>query len=440
VSKVVPEAQDGWQPPRLEADLFHTVPGWLNELRTRGNDLTRARDWRGLWEARDELATDDWFWPDLWGPYCAIAGRRLGEPAALGMLEELVDEGFSQPELLGGELEAAFGSDAAWPGIAAAMSAPVAAPWLELTAWPVAAPARPIHLFALDEGRADVLRRLLPETPRGAWATARTLLAWVSERWEHADANMEIDDAVACLERVDAGERFACVEYALVLSQALNAVGIPARRLLMRRARYHVGLGRSHVVSEAWVDDLGQWVLLDAQNGLYWADSSDRPLSAPELQASLASGGSVIQAADAADGREFTDADHAYLRSYFASISTTGGTWATGGFVPIFQRVGAVLAEPLLDRPDTLYPDLGELEASVLIRDGVPVVALRSLHPYVTGFAVRDRATGRRTIVNLTDAVVPLPLDAGDHEFDLAAMTPHGELRHHLLAYSVRAG
>jgi hypothetical protein len=251
---------------------------------------------------------------------------------------------------------------------------------------------------------------------------------------------MDVDDAVACLERVDAGDRFTCVEYALVLSQALNALGIPSRRLQLRRTGYDVGLGRSHVVSEAWVDDLAQWVLLDAQNGLYWVDATGRPLAAPELQATLTSGASRMKPADTAATDEFTEADHAYLRSYFASITTTGGTWATGTFVPIFQRRGAVLADPLLDRPDSLYPDLAAIEASVLLREGAPAVALRSPHPYVTGFAATDRATGRRLLVDAVDALVPLALDPGDHEVDLAAVTPHGDLRPHLLAYSVRAG
>lgn len=69
------------------------------------------------------------------------------------------------------------------------------------------------------------------------------VLAWVTHRWQHANAHMDVDDAVACLQRVEAGTRFACVEYSLVLSQALNALGIPARRLWFAADRLPRGLG-----------------------------------------------------------------------------------------------------------------------------------------------------------------------------------------------------
>jgi hypothetical protein len=426
-----------WRAPTLKADLLHTMPEWLNQLRTRGNDLSRAGDWQGLWDAREELRTDEWFWADLWGPYCAVAGRHLGEPGALELLTELVDAGFSQPELLGGALEAAFGEDPAWPALAGAMSAPRSAPWLELTAWPVAPVSRPVELFALNESRAAALREMLPPSDPGAWATARALLRWVSSRWVHADAHMEVDDAVACLERVDAGERFACVEYALVLSQALNARRIPSRRLMLRQARYDVGLGHGHVVSEAWIDELGKWVVLDAQNALYWVDGNGRPLSAPELQQTVTTGQSTMEMADPEDELP-SEASQTWWRSYFASVTTTGGTWATGSFVPIFQREGAVIAAPLLDAPDALYPDLGAIQAAVQLREGAPVIELWSPHPYVTGFAATDRATGRRFVIETTDPVIPLELEPGVHEVDLAVVTPYTDLRPQLLAYTVR--
>lgn len=86
------------------------------------------------------------------------------------------------------------------------------------------------------------------------------------------------------LERVAAGERFACVENSIVLSQALNAVRIPARRVQLRQANHHIGVGRCHVVSEAWIDELDKWVVLDGQNGAYWADTDGAPMALPDLQ------------------------------------------------------------------------------------------------------------------------------------------------------------
>jgi hypothetical protein len=48
-------------------------------------------------------------------------------------------------------------------------------------------------------------------------------------------------------------------------------VNIPARRLDLRAKDSHVGFARGHVVTEAWIDDLNRWVVLDRQNGAWWA-------------------------------------------------------------------------------------------------------------------------------------------------------------------------
>lgn len=61
-----------------------------------------------------------------------------------------------------------------------------------------------------------------------------------------------------------------------MLTQALNALQIPARPLSLFKAGYHAGLGTGHAVTEAWIDDLGKWVLLDGQNGAVWRDEDGR--------------------------------------------------------------------------------------------------------------------------------------------------------------------
>jgi hypothetical protein len=129
----------------------------------------------------------------------------------------------------------------------------------------------------------------LPAAAGTGWQTAVATLSWVTRRWTSADAHMEIDDAVECLRRVDAGQRFACVEYSL-LTQALNALAIPARRLGFRQQDCHVGVGRGHVVSEAWIDEKCRWAVLDGQNGMYWTGRDDEPLGAVELQQAALSG------------------------------------------------------------------------------------------------------------------------------------------------------
>jgi hypothetical protein len=78
-----------------------------------------------------------------------------------------------------------------------------------------------------------MLARLLPERASTAWETARGLLAWVCQRWEHANDHVERYDAVEILDRAKAGERFACDEYTVVLCQVAE---IPVGRIRYRVA------------------------------------------------------------------------------------------------------------------------------------------------------------------------------------------------------------
>lgn len=210
----------------------------LDALRAKAQDLANAKDWPGLLALRSRLEQDHVFWADLWGPTCALAARLTGEPDATDLLAGLVAAGFSQPEIFGGELDAAFADDPRWPEISAAMRSRAAPLPIALTEWPVLTPAAPLGLFELAS-RAEELRSQLPQPLASAWETAQAMLAWVTSRWRHANAHMEIDDAVECLRRVDAGQRFACVEYSLVLCQALNALRIPSRRVSLSQPGYH---------------------------------------------------------------------------------------------------------------------------------------------------------------------------------------------------------
>lgn len=421
----------------VDVDRFkrgYRAPDWLNALRTKGNDLARAGDWAGLHAARTELARDPDMWAELWGPLCAVAARRVGDPAARHLLDEVLAAGFFQPELLEGELEAAFGGDPDWPRLLARMVANVPAVPIEFLDWPVLGPAAPPVLYRLPEPRADQLRAMVPEPADTAWETATRLTAWVSRRWQHAEGHLAVDDAVTCLERVDAGQRFACTGYALVLCQALNALGVPSRRLGLRRAGYHAGLAQAHAVSEAWIDGLDRWVLLDGQNGLYWADGDGAPLGAVELRYRHRAGGTA--AATVAGGGDFAADEAAWWFTYFHAVDTTGGTWAEGPFVPVFQRNRFVEADRLEHDPAALYPDLAAVGVGTGLADDRPVLRLSGRHPYADGFTVR--AGGRDHAVPAGAAGWPLDLSAGEHTAELAVRTRYGTLAPRPFRYRVR--
>jgi hypothetical protein len=409
----------------LKTDTYLAQPE-LDAVRTKGQDLANVEDWPGLLALRPELEADTEFWPDLWGPTCALAARKLGQPGAIELLEDLVRGGFTQPELFAGELERAFGDDPGWPVIATRMAASDAPPPIVLTEWPVLTPSVPLCLLEVP-GRAEELRAQLPTPRPSAWDTAVATLAWVTSRWKHANAHMEIDDAVECLQRVDRGERFACVEYSLVLTQALNTLAIPARRVSLRQQNYYAGVGRGHVVSEAWIDDMGRWVLLDGQNGLYWTGDSGQPLGVLELQRAFAAGGPRPTFATVCAPMDEGGADMWF--TYFAHATSDAGTWSPGPLGLVFQRTMLHMSRRLEHRPEVLYPDLSELGVETALDGHQPAVRLTAAHPFARGFATAG--------IDIAGDIVRLDDRPGEHETSLAVRTDYGLLPGKTLRYTV---
>lgn len=99
------------------------------------------------------------------------------------------------------------------------------------------------------------------------------LLAWVHNRWPH-DGYSEPSkpDALTILKEAKAGKHFRCVEYAIVLAQVLQSMGYPARVIGLSRDGMSWGMGKGHVVTEAWNDELRKWFVLDGQNNAIWEE------------------------------------------------------------------------------------------------------------------------------------------------------------------------
>ena len=117
------------------------------------------------------------------------------------------------------------------------------------------------------------------------------IMNWTSKQWKHSGVNTPSkSDALTILKEAREGKRFRCVEYGTVLSASLNAIGIKARTLGLETKFIETAkAGAGHVLAEAYLPDLGKWVVADAQfnviptlNGL--------PLNAVEFQKAIASG------------------------------------------------------------------------------------------------------------------------------------------------------
>ncbi len=407
----------------------------VGPLRTLAIDHIRAERWTDLVALEPDLRADGQFWSSMWGPSCAVARWHCGRADARDLLEECITAGFYEPDF-GTAFEESFGTEPDWPALHARIVASVPPPPVELIRWPCAPPILPLGLSRLDETGEARLAARLPEPQASALATAEMLLGWVTRRWRHTSATHDYSqDANVVLDRVERGERFGCREYNIVLAEALNAVQIPARRISLFRRDYHAGAAGAHAVTEAWIDDLGKWALLDGQNGAVWRDADGIPLSVLELQRRY----------ERDDQPEFSGsgpnwdagggaAAALWFGQFHAASVTDTLTWSAGPHVPILERTTVVESEQLADTTAGVAPDLAAVRTGVADRDG-PALVFTADHPYATGFQVTDADGGAITV----PAGQPFPLarEAGEYRATVAVLTRYGTLAPQPLHYRV---
>lgn len=363
----------------------------LTDLRIRAQDAAADDDPASLLALADRLRAEDEWWPTLWAVPCAINARRLGRSDARAYLNDASEGGFCQRELNEPEFTAAFSREPDWDTVLERIAANVPPPPIELLSWPPTPVHLPLGLFRLPPEREELLRQRIPVPQSSAWATARALLEWAMSRWRHGNNEGGGKDSLALLDAAEQGMRFRCVEYTTVLTQALNAAGLPARRVSLRDADHHFGVGRGHVVSEAWIDDLGSWVVLDGQNGLYWHDDG-RPLSLPEL---------LRRHAERLPRPGFQTFDPTLDEGtadvwwrYFVSATAGGTALAAGPLSPIFEGAGALRAERLATTLDAAHPDLGAVGVGLTDVDGRPAFSFHGPHPFAEGHVVDGVVAG----------------------------------------------
>ena len=93
------------------------------------------------------------------------------------------------------------------------------------------------------------------------------VLHWTHGQWSHNGSNVpSAPDALTILAEVADGGKYRCVEYGIVSSEALQAIGIPARVIGLKTADVATRKwGAGHVAAEAYLGDAGKWVFLDGQ-------------------------------------------------------------------------------------------------------------------------------------------------------------------------------
>jgi hypothetical protein len=118
---------------------------------------------------------------------------------------------------------------------------------------------------------------------------ALRIVNWVHQQWQHNGSNEPSkSDALTILEEAEQGKSFRCVEYGIVTTAALNAIGLPARTMGLKMKDVEtIEYGAGHVVLEVYLKDINKWVMLDGQFDAMPV-LNNVPLNAVEFQQAIA--------------------------------------------------------------------------------------------------------------------------------------------------------
>src|SRR3990167_4639334 len=158
---------------------------------------------------------------------------------------------------------------------------------------------------------------------------ALKILQWVHNRWQHNGNNEpKKNDAISILEEVKEGKNFRCVEYGIVGTACLNAIGLKARTLGLQTKDVETSqYGAGHVLLEVFLNDLKKWVLLDGQ----WDAMpvlNNIPLNAVEFQKAIAENYNELEIRTSSNlsKKHYIDWINPYLYHFVISFDNREGT------------------------------------------------------------------------------------------------------------------
>ena len=153
--------------------------------------------------------------------------------------------------------------------------------------------------------RVAALRERLPkavhaETSR--MGKVRALASWLSSSWEHTssgraslyapwDAETILDWGQAQVGHNGMRPITMCVHYAVALTSACQALGIPARCAAVTGG---INSGNGHFVSEVWFEEWEKWVMVDANADAIFYDGNV-PMSLEDIRGAGDDLGSLIR-------------------------------------------------------------------------------------------------------------------------------------------------
>lgn len=148
------------------------------------------------------------------------------------------------------------------------------------------------------------------------------ILHWVNRQWKHNGSNQpKKSDAISILEEAKEGKNFRCVEYGIVATACLNAIGLQARTLALKTKDVETRpSGAGHVLLEVYLNDIGKWVLLDGQ----WDAIpflNDVPLNAVEFQKAITGNYEALEIRSSSELSKRNYVEWIYPYLYYFSVS-----------------------------------------------------------------------------------------------------------------------
>jgi len=156
--------------------------------------------------------------------------------------------------------------------------------WTPVSSWWLDYPKGYLQELRTEFGLDEAVKDCRTDIER-----VRAITDWVHNLWEHDGKNTPAEShPLFILREVAKGERFRCVEYGVVITGCLQALGVQTRTLGLKMKDMETrATGAGHVVTEAYLPNLKKWVFIDGQyNAIPFLDGT--PLNAVELQAAIA--------------------------------------------------------------------------------------------------------------------------------------------------------
>lgn len=213
-------------------------------------------------------------------------------------------------------------------------------------------------------------------------------LTWVSSQWAHDGMNEPPKSfhALEILKKVHNEKvRYRCVEYGLVLSEVLQSYGFVTRALALRSNDVaYGGFGQGHVAMEVWLNDIGKWIFLDPQFGVYLTTANSKiPLNYFEIykekkagrfnnltvNTSSGSKNFIMKAADKLSYKEF-------LKNYFGHIAISdkaktevASLLLEAKTIPLTFQANPLNNALFTDRSDLFYPEMNRVALFLSYKD-----------------------------------------------------------------------